>query len=135
MSPNLPTLQALLSRVEGGTGEDRELLLAQWVSFVHPDWRFDANDGAGARCFERESGRVRHVPWRDIPPLLTSLDAAVALCERVRPGEGARMLHWALLRVSSTASIAEIARAVCACLLRAEIAKREAATPPKEDTQ
>jgi hypothetical protein len=81
MSLNLPTLQALLSRVEGGEGEDRaldaEIALHLGEAFCMMRWYSDA-----VWQFRWQDD----CEWEPLPHFVTSLDAAVALVERRLPG-------------------------------------------------
>lgn len=74
----MSSLTDLLSRVEEATGADRKL-----------DWRLA--DFAGHEAFDRDSALwppfgVGSKVERAIPTYTASLDAALALCERVLPG-------------------------------------------------
>jgi hypothetical protein len=133
MSLNLPTLQALqalLARVEGGGEEDRALdaeialhlgeafCMRRWYSDVVWQFRWQAD------C-----------EWEPLPHFTTSLDAAVALVERVRPGnvlevEGfAGSAQWGAMVAEHGATAPTPARALIAALLRAEIAKAQEPQP------
>jgi hypothetical protein len=87
MSPNLPTLQALLARVEGGGGEDRaldaEIALHLGEAFCMRRWYSDA-----VWQFRWQAD----CEWEPLPHFTTSLDAAVALVERRLPGWGRMIL-------------------------------------------
>lgn len=82
---DLPTLRDLLVRVEAATGPDRELDGRIWagISAVkYLEW-----DGAGV-LWQESSGGLRHQTDSRIPLFTASIDAVVALIERVLP-EGA----------------------------------------------
>jgi hypothetical protein len=126
MSLNLPTLQALLSRVEGGEGEDRaldaEIALHIGGCVRYRNWYDDdAKTQHAWHCKWQNDSE-----WEPLPHFTTSLDAAVALVERVRPGMGASVLQVALLRTPRDATIDQIARAVLAVMIGAQIAEMEA---------
>lgn len=107
MTANLPTLQALLARVEGGEENralDAEIALHLGEAFcryrsLDAVWQFRWQDDC---------------EWEPLPHFTTSLDAAVALVERVRPGD------WLTMHDAPT-----LACALIAALIRAEIAETE----------
>ena len=85
MTANLPTLQSLLARVEGGEENralDAEIALHLGEAFcryrsLDAVWQFRWQDDC---------------EWEPLPHFLSSFDAAVGLCERVRPGWGRMIL-------------------------------------------
>lgn len=85
-------LQDLLGRVEAATGADRELDRAIWwpVSCLPSGLYMEGDDGA--RYADVCVGLSDTPDWRhlglydDAPFYTASLDAALALCERVLPG-------------------------------------------------
>lgn len=99
----MPDLEDLLERVKGATGPDRETDLAIHLA-VEPDGEiarftkyrrgWDGKEGyawdiyGGSVCFENidASGRCTHNGGVPLPRYTRSLDAVVALCERVLPG-------------------------------------------------
>ena len=78
----------LLSRLQGLTAPDREVDAALWLEFApgatRKQWSY-IHTATGRECHVDET---RDVNGRLIivPELTSSLDAAVALCERVLPG-------------------------------------------------
>lgn len=76
-------LEGLLERVESATGPDRELDARIWCAINGYD--FVAWDGAGAVYRFREPG-IRHMDAAHVQPVTRSVDAALALVERVLPG-------------------------------------------------
>jgi hypothetical protein len=130
MSPNLPTLQALLARVEGGGGEDRaldaEIALHLGEAFCMRRWYSDA-----VWQFRWQAD----CEWEPLPHFTTSLDAAVALVERRLPGcvldvEGhAGSAYWSVIIGDHGAIGLTPARALIAALIQAEIAKAQERQP------
>jgi hypothetical protein len=128
MSPNLPTLQALLARVEGGEENralDVEIALHLGEAFCRyrslpAVWQFRWQDDC---------------EWEPLPHFTTSLDAAVALVERRLPGcvldvEGhAGSAHWSAIIGDHGAIGLTPARALIAALIQAEIAKAQEPQP------
>lgn len=136
------SLQALLARVEGGTGEDRELD-ADIVRGFCPEAMigiYVVGDDEPT-VFHAEAIGIRNKS--DLPRLLTSLDAAVALVERRFPGvlwgvglddAGRPKAGLNFGRINGrfdetysgqAPSQDAAARALIAALLRAEIARME----------
>ena len=126
-------LQALLARVESGTGEDREL---------------DEAIGAAIGCYSLTGDYGEPMIAGLGDRYTASLDAAVALVERARPGWSRRVYwersgldghKWAAaelfddpppdgeesLRQSFWARAKTETRAIIAALIRAEIAKMD----------
>jgi hypothetical protein len=135
MSPNLPTLQALLARIEGGEGEDRaldaEIALHIGGCVRYRNWYDDdAKTQHAWHCKWQNDSE-----WEPLPHFTTSLDAAVALVERVRPGcvldvEGhAGSAHWSAIIGDHGAIGLTPARALIAALIQAEIAKAQEPQP------
>jgi hypothetical protein len=128
MSLNLPTLQALLARVEDGE-ENRALDVEIALHLSGGSCRYYSLDDAW------------HFKWQDdcewewLPHFTTSLDAAVALVERRLPGcvldvEGhAGSAYWSAIIGDHGAIGLTPARALIAALLRAEIAKAQERQP------
>ena len=91
----MPTdLPALLARVEAATGGDREIDAAIALTFQLPQHFFAGV--AGCQFDKDVDGPDYHVDkatWSGMgerysaPPFTTSLDATVALVEKLRPGE------------------------------------------------
>jgi hypothetical protein len=135
MSPNLPTLQALLARVEGGEGEDRaldaEIALHIGGCVRYRNWYDDDAKTQHAWHCKWQAD----CEWEPLPHFVTSLDAAVALVERRLPGfvldvEGhAGSAHWSAIIGDHGAIGLTPARALIAALLWAEIAKAQEPQP------
>lgn len=88
----MPDLRPLLDRIEKAEGPDRELDLLIWVALVaNPSKEYNWSDGV---WFKDHGEKDRGPYWRacdhtkEAPFYTASLDAALALVERVRPG------HW-----------------------------------------
>lgn len=134
----MPTdLKALLARVEAATGPDRELdaevcaalaympdaelptLMEGWSWVWESGWTF--GDGPTVKAIPvREGERSMGGATRRPQPITASLDAALALVERVRPG-----WFWSLGQIAWDAqAVAELC-----CEDPAGYAKAEAATP------
>jgi hypothetical protein len=135
MSPNLPTLQALLARVEGGGGEDRaldaEIALHIGGCVRYRNWYDDDAKTQHAWHFKWQDD----CEWEPLPHFTTSLDAAVALVERRLPGcvldvEGhAGSAHWSAIIGDHGAIGLTPARALVAALIQTEIAKAQKRQP------
>jgi hypothetical protein len=135
MSPNLPTLQALLARVEGGEGEDRaldaEIALHIGGCVRYRNWYDDDAKTQHAWHFKWQDD----CEWEPLPHFTTSLDAAVALVERRLPGcvldvEGhAGSAHWSAIIGDHGAIGLTPARALVAALIQTEIAKAQKRQP------
>ena len=86
--PDLPTLRSLLQRVEAATGADRELdgdLF--WSLFVVPSGLGKEVGGSRLVNLLGPNGDAwRHWIHVDWPPYTASVDAALALVEKVLPG-------------------------------------------------
>jgi hypothetical protein len=142
MSPNLPTLQALLARVEGGEGEDRaldaEIALHIGGCVRYRNWYDDDAKTQHAWHFKWQDD----CEWEPLPHFLSSFDAAVGLCERVRPGWGRMILKGAdgprafagLFPpgpdpIKYIGEAGDEPRALVAALIQAEIAKAQEPQP------
>ena len=135
MTADLPTLEALLARVEGEKGEDRamdaEIALHIGGCVRYRNWYDDDAKTQHAWHFKWQDD----CEWEPLPHFTTSLDAAVALVERVRPGnvlevEGfAGSAQWGAMVAEHGATAPTPARALIAALLRAEIAKPQEPQP------
>jgi hypothetical protein len=127
MSPNLPTLQALLARVEGG--EENRALDAEIALHLGGCCRYRSLDAVWQFRWQDDC------EWEPLPHFTTSLDAAVALVERRLPGcvldvEGhAGSAHWSAIIGDHGAIGLTPARALIAALLWAEIAKAQEPQP------
>jgi hypothetical protein len=94
VTPDLPTLKSLLARVEGATGADRELDGDLWWTLDHG--RAERVFSTGALGLPRRYPATLPIPGglgragvqAMAPEFTASLDAALALCERVLPGCG-----------------------------------------------
>jgi hypothetical protein len=126
MTADLSTLQALLARVEGGAGEDRELDLdiAVHVAGLPRNWqgfqlaRYTTSLDAAVALAER---RLPDWPW------FLRRDDTDANGKRPAPVYNAALLFLEAPRVTpGTAQCTSPAHALVAAVLRAEIAKREA---------
>lgn len=84
-NPQGPSLDDLLSRVEAATGPDGELDAALWLRFVPGTTRkaTTVNHPKGPYIIDETREHFRLVT---VPAYSASLDAALALCERVLPG-------------------------------------------------
>lgn len=89
-----PDLKELLARVEGATGADRELSVRIWFA-LHPDpeelWSLSGLNAQREQHSEKTLLRdvlssSRNYGFHDQDHVTASLDAALALCERVLPG-------------------------------------------------
>jgi hypothetical protein len=135
MSLNLPTLQALLARVEGGEGEDRaldaEIALHIGGCVRYRNWYDDDAKTQHAWHFKWQDD----CEWEPLPHFTTSLDAAVTLVERRLPGcvldvEGhAGSAYWSAIIGDHGAIGLTPARALIAALIQAEIAKAQEPQP------
>lgn len=92
------TLPALLSRVESGEGEDRELDADLWIALCSEKMRSDKFWGwrgiQAKGITDRPEAEVhRDFALRHAPPITSFLDAVIAMVERVKPGAGYR-IEW-----------------------------------------
>lgn len=65
---DLATLESLRERLEKATGPDRWISVDLWLTFIRPDL---------------QKGEPRRYEYHDAPNITGSIDAAVALVERV----------------------------------------------------
>lgn len=77
-------LSALIARLEAAEAGSRELDAAVWAA--SNGYELFEHDGAGWRYRMRPDDIMRHERTSYISPYTTSLDAALALAERVLPG-------------------------------------------------
>lgn len=128
-------LLALRNRVRAATGADRELDLAIHLGF-DPDGEiaklvkfrrgFDRKEGMawelwqGSVCFEKcnSSGQCFYNGSIPLPPLTASIDAALALAEKVLPVRWRRVLYLAL---KDTFDLSRLPLAIIDALLMAKI--------------
>lgn len=139
-------LDALLARVEAAEGADREI---DGEVFVVLEWTRENTDPEILEMSRREGWRpaLRHMQrdWRGatwVPNVTASLDAALALCERIKPNIVNECLHAGWRRVGKAHALhmrtwkpdvdgnytQQVAIGVIAAMLRAFIA--QSATPP-----
>lgn len=102
MSPAVEKLKQLEQRLVAATGADRQLdaaIFNEMVDTTYPQVAFKEDNcfklreyGRDVQCHDgwliRRAGRLDDKYPGDLPRLSASLDAAVALCERVLPGWG-----------------------------------------------
>jgi hypothetical protein len=88
MTANLPTFEALLARVEGGE-ENRALDVEIALHLSGGSCRYCNSDAVWQFRWQDDC------EWEPLPHFLSSFDAAVGLCERVRPGWGRMILKGA----------------------------------------
>lgn len=89
--PDIETLRSLLARVEVADGADRELDGRIWAATAGVtilEW-----DGDGV-LWKDEHGGLRHQRDDRIPAYTASIDAVVALVERVLPSGWTRVDVW-----------------------------------------
>ena len=135
MSSNLPTLQALLARVEGGE-ENRALDVEIALHLSGGSCRYCSLDDAWHFKWQADC------EWEPLPHFLSSFDAAVGLCERVRPGWGRMILKGAVGprafaslfppgpdSIKYNGEAGDEPRALIAALIQAEIAKAQERQP------
>jgi hypothetical protein len=117
-------LQSLLSRVEGANGPDREL---DCLIAAATDYRNRFTGELLAEWLEDPARRAEAMQWEGVPYVTSSLDAALALCERVLPGEAWGLLQDALFdnRVKCSDVSRELPLALLTALLRTLIAQEE----------
>lgn len=88
MNPSLPSL---LQRVESAKCGDRELDAIVWCALEHPMEKPQRNFFYTNReewGFFKTNQPLPGLTFFDAPPLTSSIDAALALVERLKPGHG-----------------------------------------------
>lgn len=125
---NLPALRDLLVRVEAATGPDLELDGRIWC--LRSGLTFYRWDGAGV-VWKCADGTIRHSGSERISRYTASIDAAVALIERVLPHSLISLSNdhtegWtAKVRLSYGKRMATPALALLSALMKALIAREE----------
>lgn len=118
------TITSLIEKLEGAEVGSRELDAHVWASVN--GYELFEHDGAGWRYRMHPDDIMRHERTSYISPVTTSLDAALALAERVVGGKEALLLLTDLLTREVDASdcdsitLPDLPRLLCAALLRAQ---------------
>ncbi len=129
------SLQAILARVEGGE-ENRALDVEIALHLSGGSCRYCSLDDAWHFKWQDDC------EWEPLPHFLSSFDAAVGLCERVRPGWGRMILKGAVGprafaslfppgpdSIKYNGEAGDEPRALVAALIQAEIAKAQEPQP------
>lgn len=87
-----PDMSALIARLEAAEAGSRELDAAVWAA--SNGYELFEHDGAGWRYRMKPDDIMRHERTGYISPYTTSLDAALALAERVLPGWAWNIERW-----------------------------------------
>lgn len=99
-TPHLPTLRALEARLVAATGPDRSIDIAMWEAFEPHKYLYAQSERTWA---VNRRGTALNPVWEMCAdprmPVTASIDAAVALIERVLPDYG-----WCLRRDDTDAS-------------------------------
>ncbi len=91
-------LKELLELVENATGPDREIDADLFVALINPEWVTSKKDPGFAAADKRSfwpEGKARYITrdCKPAPQYTASIDAAVALVERMLPGWSIEMVR------------------------------------------